>query len=178
MEVWNKTRETGAEEVASVIRKFRRKYEEKDGVTLEEEEEGERKNDIDSPVLFIKTLLYGTRFLCKYLDMHEVAYGYAKRAKEIFEADLKGKSGEKGAEGGGEAEGEAEKKLESEIERCLGVSLGGRVEQSQSFQIQSFSSHFRLLPCSYLPTLSSVNVTSRRRPSNPSFKPFPLLNPS
>lgn len=141
-ELWDKARETDAREVAKEMRELRAraireeagrgegKVEvEKEGSTLEKvvaesesastsETDAPYAVDIDSDALFIGTVVFGTRLLCRYFGERAAdAVDLAKRAKTVFD-EAKGDSLRQ--DGG---------KIEADLERSLGAALGALARQ-------------------------------------------------
>lgn len=129
VELFDKARETDAAQVARDVRKFRGKAHvekhhhektpsegggEKAPAEAEEEEEPvdlEEDFDIDSDRDFVRTLTFGTRVFCKYLDDPAAGLKLAKRARAVFDEKK-------------DPALAADKSEESRIERALGVALG------------------------------------------------------
>ena len=143
-ELWDKARETDAKEVAKEMRELRaRAMREEAGrgegkVDVEKEEGSTREKtvdagsadsttaethapyavDIDSDALFIETVVFGTRLLCRYFGERAAdAVDLAKRAKTVFD---EAKSDSLRQDGG---------KIEADLERSLGAALGARARQ-------------------------------------------------
>ncbi|KAK4704926.1 cargo-transport protein YPP1, partial [Phenoliferia sp. Uapishka_3] len=119
VELFDKARETDAAQVARDVRKFRAKA---DAATMPVEkieekpvqvevDEDEEEFDIDSDREFVRTLTFGARVSCKYLDDPEKGLKLAERAREIFDE-------------GKDRSLSEDRKEESQIERALGVALG------------------------------------------------------
>lgn len=172
-ELWDKARETDAKEVAKEMRELRtRAMREEAGrgegkVDVEKEETSTREKtvdagsadsttaetdapyavDIDSDALFIETVVFGTRLLCRYFGERAAdAVDLAKRAKTVFD-EAKGDSLRQ--DGG---------KIEADLERSLGAALGARARQGG----------LSLFPPQIRQSLSWYNVPFRRSGCRPS----------
>ncbi|BGP21877.1 microtubule-associated protein [Rhodotorula toruloides] len=161
-ELWDKARETDAKEVAREMKKLRARASAQEVGEKSEKEglvngHGEHDlddavdvdpyaSDIDADAVFIDTLIYGVRLLCKFVDRPKVAVELAKRAREVFD------------EGRDERLKEY-KVLEARIERTLGVALGALAAKEanpahrptqHSDALQHLSNAVALNPTSYL----------------------------
>ncbi|KWU43678.1 protein prenylyltransferase [Rhodotorula sp. JG-1b] len=143
-ELWDKARETDAKEVAKEMRELRARamrdeagrgegkvdVEKEEGSTREKTVDADSADsttaetdapyavDIDSDALFIETVVFGTRLLCRYFGERAAdAVDLAKRAKTVFD---EAKSDSLRQDGG---------KIEADLERSLGAALGARARQ-------------------------------------------------
>lgn len=140
-ELWDKARETDAREVAKEMRELRARAireevgrgEGKVEVEVEKEEGSTREKggaesatetdapyavDIDSDALFIETVVFGTRLLCRYFGERAAdAVDLARRARTVFN---EAKGGSLRQNGG---------KIEADLERSLGAALGALARQ-------------------------------------------------
>ncbi|GAA5966898.1 hypothetical protein JCM8115_006197 [Rhodotorula mucilaginosa] len=138
-ELWDKARETDAREVAKEMRELRARaireevgrgegkveVEKEEGSTWEKggaesttETDAPYAVDIDSDALFIETVVFGTRLLCRYFGERAAdAVDLAKRARTVFD---EAKGGSLRQDGG---------KIEADLERSLGAALGALARQ-------------------------------------------------
>lgn len=142
-ELWDKARETDAREVAKEMRELRARaireevgrgegkveVEKEEGSTWEKggaesttETDAPYAVDIDSDALFIETVVFGTRLLCRYFGERAAdAVDLAKRARTVFD---EAKGGSLRQDGG---------KIEADLERSLGAALGALARQGEIF---------------------------------------------
>lgn len=125
VELFDKARETDAAQVARDLRRFHKERQHttvngNGGEKMDEKHRGEDVHgvagdeedfDIDSDRVFIDTLLFGTRLLCKYLDDPTEGMRMAKRARTIFDEQR-------------DATFAKDTALEGRVERALGIALG------------------------------------------------------
>jgi hypothetical protein len=111
-EMFDTARRTDSAQVARDLRRF---HAEQDGNAKDDvhnEKFGtDEEFDIDTDRDYIKTLTFGTRLLCKYLDNPTEGLKLAKRAREIFDE-------------GRDTTLAGDKIIEGVIERALGIAFG------------------------------------------------------
>jgi hypothetical protein len=113
-QLWTKGDETGAAEVSREIKEIQAKAE---GKEAPEDEEGA--TDMDPRRVFIDTVTFGARLLCKYLGEPEMGAELMKKAGEVLEGD-KDDEGLKN-----------DKKLGGKVERMTGIALAFMADQGE-----------------------------------------------
>mgnify|MGYP001579758692 CR=1 FL=1 len=117
VDLFNKARETDAAQVARDVRKFRSRAEGQEEATNDDED-----FDIDSDREFVRTLGFGTRLCCKYLDDPAGGLELARRAREVFDEKK-------------DAELAGDKVEESRVERALGIAWGALTAKGASYPL-------------------------------------------
>ncbi|KAL8277048.1 hypothetical protein RQP46_010582 [Phenoliferia psychrophenolica] len=156
LELFDKARETDAAQVARDVRKFRTRANsaaagqppqlEPHSSPLVDKKEGAdgEEFDIDSDRLFVRTLTFGVRVVCKYLDDPVKGLKMARRARAIFDE-------------GKDAKLKEDKVEESRIERALGVALGALTAKESDLETRP-TMHAQALQ--HLERASSLDPTS------------------